>query len=132
MADAVTDSTIAGWIQAGGVVAFATAVLLWLRDYKREVAPVFAQLVTTMTTVQTMLAALLERERARAERLAAQDARARTRMTPPSGIPSAMYEDEETTPITTIPERPFQRPRTNPGAYAMHRSRDKDGGRGEE
>lgn len=104
------------WIQTGGVVAFAAAVLIWLRDYKREVAPVFAELVATMKDVKTTLAALLERERARAERLAAQDAVAR-RSAADAGVVAETF-GEDTHPIATIPRR-----QTPAGGYSIQRPR---------
>lgn len=57
-------------MQAGGVGLFAAAVLWQLRDLK----PVIKAVGETMTEVRATLAALLERERARAERLAAMEA----------------------------------------------------------
>lgn len=120
------DPALASWIQSGGVVAFAGVVLLWLRDYKREiqanVAPVVTRLVETMQKVETTLAALLERERARAERLAAQDAAARR----DAGVALAPADEENTQPIATIPVRR----RTDPGGYSYQRPRtkgDRDG-----
>lgn len=56
MAD-VADGSLASWIQAGGVVAFATAVLVELRGIR-----------PTLTGIKEVLAALLERERIRNDR----------------------------------------------------------------
>lgn len=53
----VADSSLASWVQAGGVVAFATAVLWELRGLK-----------PTLRKIEDVLAALLERDRIRGER----------------------------------------------------------------
>lgn len=114
------------WIQTGGLALFASAVLVALRDFKKEFSAAiasFTQAVTdvnkTMSSVRELQAALLERERARAERLAAKDAAVRSRAaTPVGGVPEAFDDDPETAPIAMAPEeRP--RARTNPGAYSI-------------
>lgn len=94
------DPSLASWAQAGGVVAFAGAVLLQLRDFRRELGPLFKSIGETLAEVKATMAALLERERTRAERLAAQDAARRaSSRTPSGGAPVADWEDEETHPI---------------------------------
>lgn len=116
MAD-LSDPSIAGWIQTGGVVAFASAVLLQLRDMK----PLFKAIGDTLTEVRTTLSALLERERARAERLAAQDAARRAAaVTPVGGVPLLPFDDEDevTNPIAIKP-----RAATSPGLHGPSRPR---------
>jgi hypothetical protein len=64
------DGSLTSWVQTGGVLAFAGAVLYQLRELK----PVLKEVGEILSQVRSTLAALLERERARAERIAAQDA----------------------------------------------------------
>jgi hypothetical protein len=90
MAD-VADGSVASWVQAGGVGLFAAAVLWQLRDLK----PIFKAVGETLTRVETTLAALLERERTRGERLAAQDALRRGRLATLEGREET-WEDEPT------------------------------------
>jgi hypothetical protein len=112
MAD-VADGSLTSWLQTGGVLAFAGAVLYQLRELK----PFLKDLVETLTLVRTTMAALLERERARAERIAAQEA-ARAMSAP---LPET-FEGELTGPIEVGAPR-----RTPPGGYSQHRP--KTGGR---
>lgn len=90
MAD-VAGSEVAGWVQAGGVVAFATAVLVELRAMR----PVIAE-------IKTVLAALLERDRIR-------DSRRRDSSGPhtrPSSHSEAVpvWSDNETTDLYRLAE----------------------------
>lgn len=82
----MTDGTTASWIQAGGVLAFASAVLWQLRDLK----PILKAVADTLLQVQLTQAALLERERVRAEAKAARDA---------AGVPAQTWAEETTQPI---------------------------------
>ncbi|HEY1554781.1 MAG TPA: hypothetical protein VGF94_08105 [Kofleriaceae bacterium] len=83
-------STTASWLQAGGVLAFAVLVLVLLR----ELVPLLKALYEVLSKVRETLAALLERERMRGERLAATDAQRRM-MLPPE----ADFDDPPTNPI---------------------------------
>lgn len=117
MADSAGAGELAGWIQTGGVVAFASAVLLWLRDHKREITPVLTELGKTLGTVNSTLSALLERERARAERLAAIDAIRRG-----EGVPQRRWNDDEdgnTQPIVVASKQGRARTEPGPGEYSV-------------
>lgn len=118
MADVVGDASLTSWVQTGGVVAFAAAVLYQLRELK----PFLKDLTSTLTLVQTTLASLLERERARAERIAAQDAQRAAAVINP--VPE-QFEDL-TGPIE-VPRRPTQTPARGT-AYAQHRPKTSGGG----
>lgn len=116
MAD-ITDGSTASWIQAGGVLAFAGAVLVQLRDFRRELAPLLKGIGETLGFVQTTMSALLERERARAERLAAQDAarQAQANMRK-QAVPESSWDGEGNTGAIEIPiEQPKKRMQTQPG-----------------
>lgn len=69
-----TAATTASWIQAGGVLAFAGAVLWELR-----------QLRPIMAEVKTVLASLLERERMRAEQ--------RAQIIAAQAVPAQVWDD---------------------------------------
>lgn len=115
MADAA-DGSLASWVQAGGVGLFAAAVLWQLRDLK----PVLKAVGETLTRVETTLSALLERERARAERLAAQDA---ARQAAQSGAPE-QWEGEETSPIAVAPPRRTPPRGVTAGGYSITKTRE--------
>lgn len=86
---------VAEWLQTGGVLAFAGAVMWELRQLR----PLFAQLIqerqedrALVAEVKAILAALLERERIRDER----KRRDSDRPTTHAPAPSAWPEDEST------------------------------------
>lgn len=109
----MTDGSVASWVQTGGVLAFASLVLLQLREIK----PVLTKVTEVLSEVGKTVAQLLERERARAERIAAAEA-ARRELGPVRadyGAPAPEPVDwEETPPLGTIAPR-VTRARTNPG-----------------
>jgi hypothetical protein len=115
---AVADPT-AGWIQAGGVVAFAVAVLFELR----KLGPLFTAITTVLVDVRTTMSALLERERARAERIAAVEARRAALVGNSSGVPDSWDDGPETQPIVIKQ----QRMQTQPGVYVQVRRKGGDG-----
>lgn len=90
------------WIQSGGLALFAGLVLYQLR----EISPLLKSLGATLTMIQTEMAALLERERVRGERYAAQAAA--------SDDPLPTYPDEWSEQSRPEVDRPKQRMRTNP------------------
>ena len=115
MADIAGDASLASWVQAGGVIAFAGAVLMQLREIK----PFLGELTKTLGEVRTTMASLLERERTRAERLAAQDA-ARQAMQFKTGGAVPENWDGHPTGTIEIPHEhstptPKKRMQTNPG-----------------
>jgi hypothetical protein len=103
----LADASIASWVQAGGVVAFAGAVLWELK-----------QLRPIMGEVKSILSSLLERERMRAEQRAQIIARQQA-------VPHQVWDDVTdaiTEPVPKVrrktPARPFggygpSRPSTN-------------------
>lgn len=99
MAD--VDATTASWIQAGGVLAFAGAVLWELRQLR----PLIAE-------VRQVLASLLERERMRAEQ--------RAQLLAAQAVPNQVWDDE-----TDAIAEPLRRHRTPPrgGNYGPIRPR---------
>lgn len=118
MADAA-DGSLASWVQAGGVGLFAAAVLWQLRDLK----PVLKAVGETLGEVKSTLAALLERERARAERIAAQEA-LRKQLLSQQGAPvETQWESDETRPIEVSAPRRNTPPRggTAGGGYGPGR-----------
>jgi hypothetical protein len=96
----ISDGSVASWVQAGGVLAFASAVLWQLRDLK----PLFSEIGRVIADVEKTLAALLERERIRHERQAAADA---------ARVPA---DDEGLTPPLGVATR-LSRAQSQPGTY---------------
>ena len=103
----------APWVQTGGLLAFAGAVLWELRQLR----PLFKQLVserqedrTLIADVRAILAALLERERIRDER------KRRDSDRPVSApIPAAQWPEDESTGLHEIMARQRQRIKTPVG-----------------
>lgn len=91
------------WLRTGGVGAFAGVVLYLLFQLR----PIFKALLKTLVETKEVLAALLERERARAERIAANEA-AR------AAAAGESWDDDETKPIAVK-----TRARTNPGGIPI-------------
>ncbi len=111
MAD-VESQAVASWIQAGGVVAFAAAVLWELRLMR----PI-------LTEVKTVLASLLERERMRGEQRAEL---IELRRRHEESAPSHRHEDfSDATDAVSLPPLPPQKPKakhkipSNPRGYPI-------------
>lgn len=102
-----TASAAHEWAQTGGTAAFAGIVLYLLFQLR----PILSAVLKVLGEIRELLAALLERERARAERIAAQDAARRQQQT------DETWEDENTNPIAVAVKA--QRPRTNPGGVPI-------------
>lgn len=93
---------MAGWIQAGGVVAFATAVMVELRAIR-----------PTLTSIKEVLSALLERERIRGER----------RREPSAPHKRPEWSDGETTDLHTLVEMQRRGPRPKTPAMGVRNPR---------
>lgn len=116
-------AALSGWIQTGGVLAFAGAVLWELKQLR----PLFKAMIEerqkdreTMTEVKVVLSSLLERERMRAEQRA-QLIELRRRGDsdrPVSRRPQENYDD--TTDAVAMPLQPIKkRHRSNPGGHPI-------------
>ncbi len=107
MSDAEQSTAIAGWVQTGGVVAFAGAVLWELRLMR----PILAE-------VKSVLASLLERERMRSEQRAElirqRDSR-RGDSRPPQSRRSSRDEEFGFEDVTDAVAIPIQRRAQTPG-----------------
>jgi hypothetical protein len=108
MADAEQANAVAGWVQAGGVVAFAGAVLWELK-----------QLRPIMAEVKQVLTSMLERERMRAEQ--------RSQLLQQQGVPDGRWDDVTdavSMPVTPIKRRAPSNPRGYPvGKYGPMKPR---------
>jgi hypothetical protein len=116
-------SSTASWIQAGGVVAFGALVLVILRQLK----PVLDAVQVTLMDVGRTMAALLERERVRGERIAAADAQRRQQL----AILEADFDDPPTNPIAMrVPKSALRTPSHGVpvGRYGPMKPGDGDGG----
>ena len=105
-----TNDAIASWVQSGGVLAFS-ALVFWLL---RQLLPVLGEIKECLHEMRVTLGALLERDRMRDEREAAD--RARTAPVPRQSIglravPEPESWDEDETPLA---EAPRHRARTAP------------------
>jgi hypothetical protein len=99
MADIEQSNAVASWVQAGGVVAFAGAVLLELK-----------QLRPIMSEVKQVLASMLERERMRAEQ--------RAQILQQQGIPENRWDD--VTDAVSMPvQKPILKRRSPPRGYPV-------------
>lgn len=98
MPDVEQSTAIAGWVQAGGVVAFAGAVLWELK-----------QLRPIMSEVKQVLASMLERERMRSEQ--------RAQLIEQRRPTHEIFDD--TTDAVALPLTPPKRPRSNPRGYPV-------------
>lgn len=77
-----------------------------------QLRPIMTSVLKVIVEVKEVLAALLERERARAERIAANEAARKSR----AGEQPQSWEEDETKPLTMAPKN---RVRTNPGGVPI-------------
>ncbi len=101
----VPDATVVSWVKDGGVALFALAVLIHLRDFRKELVPLLKSLGETQT-------ALLERDRMR-----------------PTTAPHAVVLPPAPSTLGAPPP-PYRRPRTNPRGNPVRRKTEGDGSDG--
>lgn len=93
------------WVQLGAVGVLVLVVFVFMRDFRRELAPILKETVVAIGKMHEVMVALLERERVRGERLAARDAQLLGQVRQPA--PPAMPNwEEEHTPVLDIPVAP--------------------------
>lgn len=107
-----------GWLQTGSSIGFAGIVLYLLFQLK----PVLLALLQVNAEIKSVLAALLERERARAERIAATEAARAASLTRAEN----WDVDAETNPLSMPVEPTPPKRRTDPhgvpvGQYGLKR-----------